>query len=244
MPTSPDNSHSPAFATTRWTLVLAAGNSEHPGGAEALEELCRRYWFPLYAFIRRRGYHADLAQDLTQGFFHQLLSRNDLAGLVRGEGKFRSFLLKALTHFLINDHERSTAQKRGGGRTVLSLDDDSCEERYLREPSHDQTPESHFERQWALAMLESALRDLESEQTAAGKGPLFKALKPFLSQEPEPGEYTRLSETLDLAPGTLAVQVHRLRQRYRQIVRAAVADTVEDPREVDAEMRQLLSALA
>ena len=231
------------FATTRWTLVLAAGDAAHPAGAEALEELCRRYWFPLYAFIRRKGYDAHHAQDLTQGFFELLLERNDLAGLVRGEGKFRSFLLKALTHYLINDRARATAQKRGGQRVLLSLDDDTVEERYQREPAHDETPERQFERQWALAVLEGALRELESEQTAAGKGRIFAALKPFLGREPEPGEYQALSERLQLAPGTLAVQVHRLRTRYRQIVRVGVADTVDGPLEVEAEMRHLLAAL-
>lgn len=238
------NSQSPVFATTRWTLVIAAGDAANPVGAEALEELCRAYWFPLYAFIRREGYDADRAQDLTQGFFALLLERNDLAGLVRGEGKFRSFLLKALTHFLINEKARATAEKRGGHRVILSLDDESAEDRYLREPSHGETPEKLFQRQWAMALMESALRRLEQEQVAAGKGDLFMALKPFLSREPEAGEYAGLSERLQLAPGTLAVQVHRLRQSYRQAVRAAVADTVEGPREIEEEMRHLLESLA
>lgn len=237
-------SQSPVFATTRWTLVLAAGDSANPLGAAALEELCRRYWYPLYAFIRREGYDADLAQDLTQGFFELLLERNDLAGLVRGEGKFRSFLLKALTHHLINEKARATAQKRGGHRVILSLDDESAEDRYLREPIHGETPEKLFQRQWALTLMEAALRQLEHEQVAAGKADLFRALKPFLSREPEAGEYAVLSERLGLASGTLAVQVHRLRLSYRQAVRATVADTVESPLQVEAEMRELLAALA
>ena len=237
-------SQSPVFATTRWTLVIAAGDAAHPVGAQALDELCRRYWYPLYAFIRREGYDADRAQDLTQGFFALLLERNDLSGLVRGEGKFRSFLLKALTHFLINEKARATAQKRGGHRVILSMDDESAEDRYLREPSHGETPERLFQRQWAMALMETALRQLEQEQVALGKGDLFMALKPFLSREPEAGEYAGISEQLKHAPGTLAVQVHRLRQSYRQTVRAAVADTVEGPWEVEEEMRHLLESLA
>lgn len=234
---------SPVFATTRWTLVLAAGDDVSPQGREALEQLCRGYWFPLYAYVRRRGHDADAAQDLVQGFFARLLERNDLAGLTREGGKFRSFLLTALNHFLANEHERAQAQKRGGGRELISLDDDSAEDRYQREPAHAESPDRLFERQWALALMEDALRRLTEEQAANNRADFFAALRPFLSREPEPGEYATLSDRLGLAPGTLAVQVHRLRERYRQLVRAAVADTVDSPLEIDAEMRHLLAAL-
>jgi RNA polymerase sigma-70 factor (ECF subfamily) len=214
-----------------------------PQGREALEQLCRGYWFPLYAYVRRRGHDADAAQDLVQGFFARLLERNDLASLTREGGKFRSFLLTALNHFLANEHERAQAQKRGGGRELLSLDDDSAEDRYQREPAHTESPDRLFERQWALALMEDALRRLTEEQAANNRADLFAALRPFLSREPEPCEYATLSDRLGLAPGTLAVQVHRLRERYRQLVRAAVADTVDSPLEIDAEMRHLLAAL-
>lgn len=234
---------SPVFATTRWTLVLAAGDDVSPQGREALEQLCRGYWFPLYAYVRRRGHDADAAQDLVQGFFTRLLERNDLAGLTREGGKFRSFLLTALNHFLANEHERTQARKRGGGREFLSLDDDSAEDRYRREPAHTESPDRLFERQWALALMENALRRLAEEQLAGARAESFAALRPFLSREPEPGEYAALANQLGLTPGTLAVQVHRLRERYRQLVRAAVADTVDSPLEVDAEMRHLLAAL-
>lgn len=234
---------SPVFATTRWTLVLAAGDDVSPQGREALEQLCRGYWFPLYAYVRRRGHDADAAQDLVQGFFARLLERNDLAGLTREGGKFRSFLLAALNHFLANEHERTQAQKRGGGRELISLDDDSAEDRYQREPAHTESPDRLFERQWALALMEDALRRLAEEQAANDRADFFAALRPFLSREPEPGEYATLADRLCLAPGTLAVQVHRLRERYRQLVRAAVADTVDSPLEIDAEMRHLLAAL-
>jgi RNA polymerase sigma-70 factor (ECF subfamily) len=234
---------SPVFATTRWSLVLAAGDHASPQGHDALEQLCRTYWFPLYAYVRRRGHDAHAAQDLTQGFFAQLLARNDLARITRDGGKFRSFLLTALNHFLANEHERAQALKRGGGRMLLSLDDDSAEDRYLREPAHTESPDRLFERQWALALLENALARLRTEQTAAGKATAFEALQPFLSREPEPGEYLSLAAHLELAPGTLAVQVHRLRERYRQEVRTAVAHTVHSPLEIEAEMRHLLAAL-
>ena len=235
---------SAAFATTRWTLVLAAGEAGHPENSAALEELCRRYWYPLYAFVRREGYDAHQAQDLTQGFFELLLERNDLAGLVRGEGRFRSFLLKALSRHLLDEHSRATAAKRGGRNRVLSLDASDSEERFLLEPSHDETPERHFERQWALAVLESAMQELERRQIASGKGDEFAVLKPFLAREPEPGEYATLSERMGLAAGTLAVQVHRLRHQYRSLVRTAVADTVDGPLAAEDEMRHLLAALS
>lgn len=235
---------SPAFATTRWTLVLAAGDGASSDGREALEQLCRSYWFPLYAYVRRRGHDAHAAQDLTQGFFERLLERNDLARLTREGGRFRSFLLTALNHYLVNEHERATAQKRGGGRTILSLDEESAEDRYQsHEPSHSETPDRLFERQWALALMEEAMKRLGAEHSGAGKSASYDALRPFLSREPDPGEYAAVANRLNVAPGTLAVQVHRLRERYRQLVRAAVADTVQSPLEVDAEMRHLLESL-
>ena len=241
---SPPANRSPVFATTRWTLVLAAGDDASAPGREALDELCRAYWFPLYAYIRRRGHDAHAAEDLTQGFFARLLERNDLARLTREGGKFRSFLLTALNHFLANEYERNQALKRGGGQIPLSLDDDDAEARYLREPVHAESPDRLYERQWAVALMENALDRLAEEQAAAGRTEAFAALRSFLSREPEPGEYAALATRLGLAPGTLAVQVHRLRERYRQLVRAAVADTVDSPFEVEAEMRHLLAALS
>lgn len=225
-------------------MVLAAGDSASSDGREALEQLCRSYWFPLYAYVRRRGHDAHAAQDLTQGFFERLLERNDLARITREGGRFRSFLLTALNHYLVNEHERATAQKRGGGRTILSLDEESAEDRYQsHEPSHSETPDRLFERQWALALMEEAMKRLGAEHSGPGRSAAYDALRPFLSREPDPGEYAAVASRLNIAPGTLAVQVHRLRERYRQLVRAAVADTVQSPLEVDAEMRHLLESL-
>lgn len=235
---------SPVFATTRWTLVLQAGDAVSQPGRDALEQLCRAYWFPLYAYIRRRGNDAHAAQDLTQGFFARVLERNDLLGLTREGGRFRSFLLTALNRFLANEHERVMARKRGGDRVILSIDETGGEDRYLREPFHTETPDKLFERQWALALMEKALLDLGCEQGAAGKGVAFEALSPFLSRDPEPGEYAALGAQLGAESGTIAVQVHRLRDRYRQLVRSAVADTVDGPLEVEAEMHHLRSVLS
>ncbi len=233
------------FATTRWTLVLAAASqSASPERRDALEQLCRAYWYPLYAYIRRRGHDAYAAEDLTQGFFARLLERDDLAGLTREGGKFRSFLLTALGHFLANEHERNRALKRGGGQVLISLDEPHAEDRHVLEPAHAESPDRLFDRQWALALLEQALRALAEEHAAAGTQEVFVALRPFLTREPEAGEYATVAARLGLAPGTLAVRVHRLRERYRQLVRAAVADTVDSPLEVDAEMRHLLAALS
>jgi len=238
-----DKLRSPVFATTCWTQVLVAGDANDPSAGVALERLCGMYWFPLYAFVRREGYGADQAQDLVQGFFAHLLRRNDLSGLVRGEGKFRSFLLKALTHYLINERERDRALKRGGDRVIVSIDDEGAEDRYQREPFHEDTPEKLFERRWALALLDTAMVELEREQERAGKGGSFAHLRPFLSREPDVGEYAEISTRLELPTGALAVAVHRLRRRYRELVRAAVAETVEGPLEVEAEMRHLMAAL-
>ena len=232
------------FATTCWSLVLAAGDEASPHRREALEQLCRAYWYPLYAYLRRRGNDATAAQDLTQGFFARLLSRKDLAGLTRDGGRFRSFLLTALNRFLASEFERASARKRGGGQVILSIDDAEAEDRYLREPSHSESPDRLFERQWALALMESAIQRLADEQAIAGKTTTFAVLRPFLSREPGPGEYVAAALQLGVTAGTLAVQVHRLRERYRELVRGAVSDTVASPLEVDDEMRHLLAAVA
>lgn len=242
---SPAGHRSPVFATTRWTLVLAAGaEGATPAQREALEQLCRIYWYPLYAYVRRRGYDAHGAEDLTQSFFARLLVRNDLQGMTREGGRFRSYLLTALNHHLANEHERQTARKRGGGQVLISLDHREGEERYGLEPSHEVSPDRLFERQWALALLEAALGRLARDQEASGRGESFACLRPFLSREPEPGEYATVAARLGVSPGALAVQVHRLRERYRQFVRTSVAETVDNPFEVEAEMRHLLAAVS
>ncbi len=235
---------SPAFATTRWTLVLAAGDRHSETGRQALEQLCRAYWYPLYAFVRRRGCDPHTAQDLTQGFFARLLEGDRLSGVSREGGKFRSYLLAAFRHYLTNEHSRETSQKRGGGRSPISLEEAAAEDRYLREPADEASPDRLYDRQWARTLMEQALQRLADEQSATGKEGVFATLRVYLGRDPEAGEYAGVALGLGMAPGTVAVQVHRLRERYRMHVRAAVADTVDSPLEIDQEMRHLLAALA
>ncbi len=239
-------SASPVFATTRWSLVLAAGDLSDPARGAALEQFCKVYWYPLYGFTRRQGFDPHQSQDLVQSFFLRLLERNDLAGLTPDRARFRSFLLTALSRFLISERERAGALKRGGGLVFVPMDDAAVEERYLAETRSGQplTPARAFERQWAVALLESAMAALAAEQEAEGKGRAWRAMKVFLSREPEPGEYATVAAGLDMQPGALGVAVHRLRQRYRERVREAVAATVESPMDVDDEMRHLLEALS
>jgi len=227
------------FATTRWSVVLAAGD----GAVPALEDLCRAYWYPLYAFARRRGWQPEDAKDLVQGFFARLLER-DLLGAVDPErGRFRSFLLTCFRNFMINEAERAAAGKRGGDRVVLSLDHDDPEARFALEPSHGATPERIFERDWALALLASVLADLRAGYRERGKENQFDALKEYLAQPGSGSSYAETARTLEMTEGALRVAVHRMRQRYRAALRTAVADTVSEPPEVEEELASLFRAL-
>lgn len=230
------------FATTQWSLVLAAQDGTSPEARAALAALCRSYWYPLYAFIRRQGFDVDQAQDLIQEFFTRLLEKDFLAMVDREKGKFRSFLLKACTHFLANERDRARAQKRGGGRELVSFPVDHAERRYGQEPSHMLTPERLFERHWALTLLEQVLARLKNEMTRAEKGRLFERLKTFLTGDRgEP--YRRLAAELGMTEGAVKVAVHRLRQRYRELLLEEIGRTVEDPADVDEEIDRLFTAL-
>jgi RNA polymerase sigma-70 factor (ECF subfamily) len=231
------------FATTHWSVVLAAGQAASPDARTALETLCRTYWLPLYSYVRRRGYDPHDALDLTQGFFALLLERNDFAIADPQRGRFRSFLLASLNHFLANEHPRASAAKRGGGCVIISLDDDSAEQRYGSELLTELSPDKLYEQRWAMAVMLQGLADLQREMENSGKGKHFQELKDFLTREPSPGEYDRVGAILRISAGTVAVAVHRLRQRYRELVRAAVAETVSSPAEIDDEMRYLLNLL-
>lgn len=220
------------FAATRWTVVLTAGK----GQSRALEELCRTYWYPLYAYVRRRGYEPHDAEDLTQEFFARLLAKNYLADVRREKGKFRSFLLAALKHFLANEWDKARAQKRGGGQTFVSLD---AETRYLREPTDELSAEKLLDRQWALALLDHVLARLEAE-TDAKK---FAAFKPFLTAGKGAISYVEVAGQLGATEGAVKVGVHRLRQRYRRLLREEIAHTVARPAEIEEEMRCLFAAL-
>lgn len=231
------------FATTHWSVVLAAGQSESEQQAAALQQLCQAYWYPLYAYVRWRGHGPEDAQDLTQGFFLQLIEKNWLAGVAQEGARFRSFLLTMLKRFLANAHDYSQAAKRGGGRIVVPLDSQLAEERLAQEAAVQQTPETVFERRWAVAVLDEALNRLRNSLVAAGKTQHFEVLHPFLSREPAEGEYAAAGERLDMSPGAVGVAVHRLRQRYREILRSTVADTLRDPKEVEDELKHILNAL-
>jgi RNA polymerase sigma-70 factor (ECF subfamily) len=208
-----------------------------------LERLCRVYWRPLYAYIRRRGYGPHDAQDLTQEFFARLLERNDLARVSPDKGKFRSFLLAALNHFLSNEWDRVRAIKRGARLTFISIDETSPEHRSLIESIADLPAERAFEKRWATALLDKAFERLRRESIQAGRGELFDRLKRFLAGEPDAGEYGAVAAQLGWTQSSVAVAVHRLRQRYGELVREEIAHTVSEPAGVDAEMRDLFAAL-
>jgi RNA polymerase sigma-70 factor (ECF subfamily) len=232
-----------AFASTHWSVVLLAGQRDDTEVRAALEQLCRTYWPPLYTFVRRRGHSREDAQDLTQEFFARLLGMNYLQSVDRERGRFRSFLLASLKHFLANEWDRVRAQKRGGKCAFISLEAEDEEERRLLEPAHDDTPERAFEQRWALAVLDRALTSLRDEFKADGKLAHFGALKAYLSSDAREG-YHDMAAKLGMLPGAVAVTVHRMRRRYRECVRAEVANTVGSPTELDEEMQYLLSVLA
>jgi RNA polymerase sigma-70 factor (ECF subfamily) len=224
-------------------MVLAAGGQTSPQSAEALETLCETYWYPLYAYLRHSGCSADEARDLTQEFFAHLLEKKSLAVADRERGRFRSFLLSSLKHFRANERDRARAQKRGGGRTTLSIDLQDAESRYQNEPAHDLTPEKVFERRWALALLDRVLARLREEFAQAGKTKLFDRLKVFLSGEKSAKSQRESADQLGMTEGAVKVAVHRLRRRYRELLRSEIAETVATPDEVEDELRQLLAAL-
>jgi RNA polymerase sigma-70 factor (ECF subfamily) len=241
---SPSSSDAAGFAATRWTLVLAAARGKTSSqAADALAELCRIYWYPLYAYVRRRGYGTQDAEDLTQEFFFRLLAHESLDAIAPDKGKFRSFLLVALKHFLANEWDRAQARKRGGGQTIVSLDAPSAESRFRMEPSHDLTPEKLFERQWALTVLNRALSRLQEEFSTRGKAALFEGLKGFLGGGPTTASYADAGRALEMSEGAVKVAVHRLRRRYRELLRDEIAQTVSCPEEIEDEIRYLLSCL-
>lgn len=232
------------FTTTHWSVVLSAGNPESPQAADALERLCRTYWYPLYAYVRRDGSSAEDAQDLTQGFFARFLQKDYLADVRREKGRFRSFLLASLRHFLADERDRSRAIKRGGGRTILSLDAQGAEGRYVLEPMDELTAEKVFERRWALTVLEAARACLREVYARAGRTERFEALETFLPGEQAAGTYAQAASRLGVAPGTVKWEVHQLRRRYRELLRAEIAHTVPGVDEIDEEVRHLIAVLS
>lgn len=233
----------PVFATTHWSVVLQAGETASAQGTAALEKLCRTYWYPLYAFIRRKGHAEADAQDLTQEFFARLLAGNTFQTADARKGKFRTFLLAALGHFLSNERDHAQAAKRGGGQSIISLDAITTEQLHRAETASELSPDKLFDQRWAMTLLEVAVAELEAEMAASGKGGQFAELKTFLTNEPYDGEYAIIGQRIGSPGQSIAVTVHRMRQRYRELVRAAVAHTVSSPSEVEEEMRHLFAAL-
>lgn len=231
------------FLTTRWSLVEAVGSGDEERARAALAELCEQYWFPLYAFVRRRGAAAHAAEDVVQGFFADLIERGDLARVTRGAGRFRAFLKVAARNFLANERDRERALKRGGGRVRLGLDFGDAESRLAAEPTHDETPERTFDRLWALELLQGALAALEAEYRDTQRGATFDALRAALAGGAERVDYAAAAAHLGTSPGACRVAATRLRQRLGEHLRARIAETVSHPREVEGELDELMAAL-
>lgn len=229
------------FTTTRWSVVLAAGGGAS-GAHAALGHLCAAYWFPLYAFIRRQGHGAHDAQELTQEFFARLLGKSWLGGVDRERGRFRSWLLASVKHFLANEWDRAHAAKRGGRVAMVSFDEAAAEERYLAEPADSDDPARLFDRRWALTLLDRVLLRLRDEMDAAGKLAQFEALKGVLTGER--ARHGEIARTLGITESAVKAAAHRLRERYRGVLRAEIADTVSTSAEIDEEIRHLFAALS
>ena len=232
------------FATTRWTVVLAAGNQSSPAADMALEELCKTYWYPLYAYVRRQGYSQPDAEDLTQAFFTKFLAKNYLAGLNSNQGRFRAFLLAALKHFLANEWDRASRQKRGGGVPTLSLDYQAADTRYQIDPADNLSPDKLFDRAWATTLLERVVNRLRAENSDAGRGGQFEQLKFFLMVGSQNIPYSEAAAALVMSEGAVRVTVHRLRRRYRELLQQEILQTLSDPAQAEEEMRALLGAFS
>jgi RNA polymerase sigma-70 factor (ECF subfamily) len=231
------------FRTTHWSLVLAAGVGS-PSGQSALDTLCRRYWYPLYAYARRRGLGPEEAEDLTQDFFARLLGADGFAGVSPEKGRFRTFLLTSCQHFLANERDRAGRQKRGGGRSLVALDALEPEARYQIEPATSAPPEVLFDRQWARTLVAGVMELLQADSAREGNAERFTVLKVFLASEPAEDSYATLADRLGLSVPAVKSAIHRLRRRYGELLRREIADTVASPAEVDGEIRHLFAALS
>jgi len=232
------------FNTTHWSVVLRATNSNAKDSAAALQQLCSTYWYPLYAYVRRRGYSHEDAEDLTQGFFSVILAKNYLERADQNRGRFRTFLLRSIENFVCNEWDRASAKKRGGGQEIISWEEQDAEGRYLNEPVESLTPERIFEKLWASTLLGMVLRKLREEFTIGGHVELFEALKPHLWSD-EPGlRYADLAARLGMTVVAVKVTVHRLRHRYRNLLREEIAHTVANSDEIDDEIRHLISVMS
>lgn len=240
----PHDSAAPSFHTTHWSLVLLAAGRDGSSADNALETLCREYWPPLYSFIRRRGAPVAEAQDLTQEFFARLLAKNYLRTADRERGRFRAFLIGSLKHFLANERKAARAQKRGGGQRNLSLDFETAEARYLNEPVDKRTPEQVYEQQWALLLIDRVLKRVEQEFVSSGKGDQFQLLRNVLVIGPNTPSYAEIAADLHSTEAAVKMAVHRLRKRYRELLREEIGQTVADEAEIEEELKELFAALA
>jgi DNA-directed RNA polymerase specialized sigma24 family protein len=243
-PPGPELPRADYFVTTRWTVVLSAGRKSSPQSDRALGELCQTYWYPLYAYVRGRGNTKEDAEDLVQAFFARFLEKNYLEGLSAERGKFRAFLLASFKHFLANEWDKATRQKRGGGAQHLSLDWQEADKRFHLEPVDSASPDRIFDREWALALLERVIGFLKDECDRDGKAQLFEQARGYLMVSAEAIPYPEAAVRLGMDEGAVRVAVHRLRKRYRELLRAEVAQTLTDPQQISEELRSLQAALA
>jgi RNA polymerase sigma-70 factor (ECF subfamily) len=240
-PEQPGTSRAKAFVTTHWSVVLSAQEKDSAHAVKALETLCSTYWYPLYAYVRRAGRSPHDAEDLTQEFFARLLQKDYLQSVAREKGKFRTFLLVALQRFLANEWDRQHAQKRGGFAPVVSIDQELAESRFTAEPAHSLQPDVLFDRQWAMALLERTMSRLQEEYVVTGRAALFEFLRGCLGKDESALSYAEIAARLNLTEAAVKMAVQRLRARYREILRAEIADTVASPEEIEEEIRHLFS---
>ncbi len=233
----------PEFSTTHWSTILAAGQTPSPAAERALERLCRGYWYPLYAYVRRQEHDVADAKDLTQEFFVRFLEHNYVRRACRERGRFRTFLLTSLKHFLINEWKGANSLKRGGGQKTFSLDEEQAEQRFAADLFVEQSPDALYDQRWGMALLQQALDRLREELTAEGKAASFDQLKDFVWGGKPVGSYASVAESLGMSEGALKVAVHRLRQRFGELLRAEVARTVSTPVEIDEELQYLITVL-
>jgi RNA polymerase sigma factor (sigma-70 family) len=231
---------SSSFPTTIWSIIASARDPESKSSRESLARLCTSYWHPVYAFVRHKGFDAEEARDCTQEFFARVIEKQYLADVDRSKGRFRSFLLAAVSHFLSNYRDARRAQKRGGGEHPIPLEDEDANGRHRHDPAHASTPEALFEYHWALTLLDRALERLRAGYTQAD----FLRLKPFLLGEAAHGELAATAQQLGASEGALKVAVHRMRRRYRDALRSEILETVSEPSQVDSEIRYLMEVLA
>jgi DNA-directed RNA polymerase specialized sigma24 family protein len=241
---TPAGGRNSAFVTTHWSVVLSAQDKGSPGSAAALEVLCRAYWYPLYGFARRQGRSPADAQDLTQGFFARLVEKDYLKTATREKGRFRSFLLVAFKCFLADDWDRQHAQKRGGFAAFVSIDPDAAEARFASEPGHALPPDRAFDRQWAATLLERTVTRLQDEYVASGRAKLFALLRSCIAVEESALPYSGIAARLNLTEAAVKMAVHRLRARYREILRAEIANTVSSPEDIEDEIRHLFASFS